>query len=220
MTKRVAGLLCLVVAIALGVTACSSPSSTSRDSEAVIVRDYVADFTVQVDGDLVVVETLTVEFPVLRHGIFRTFDTRGSHDADKKVAPEDLQITRDGEPEGVEIIKEDHGRYLTAKIGRQDTRIKDEHVYRISYTIPEATSEPTHFSWDLIPSGWLLPIDRSRLTVRLPSRAVAVTCAAGGSRSRCTVSGEGTMTLTFTTGELARNTPVTIEADFATAAGV
>jgi hypothetical protein len=218
MKKLVAGLFGLaVLAVIVGIGAISLPSS-STDSESSTISNYVADFTVQADGDLEVVETLTVNFPVSRHGIFRFFDTRDPNDRYNRLMPEDIQVTRDGIPDGLELLKERRGRYINAKIGRAETTIFNEHTYRISYRIEGALSKGsdgsrTQFYWNLIPGGWKMPIDQSELTVHLPADARDFKCAIGvGATSGCEANGDGTETLTVRTGQLAPNTPVTIKA--------
>ena len=219
MKKLVAGLFGLaVLAVIILIGAISFPS-TATSGETSTIRDYTADFTVNPDGDLDVVETLTVNFPISRHGIFRFFDTRdnpnGSH---TRVIPEDIEVTRDGEPEPYEKLSERRGKYITLKIGRADTTIFDDHVYRISYRIEGALAkadgaQPTQFYWDLIPAGWQMPITQAHLTVHLPTEAHGFQCAVGvGTTSGCTAEGEGTDTLTVLASNLPPNTPVTVRA--------
>jgi hypothetical protein len=219
MRKLVAGLFGLVLlAVIIGIGGISVDTSTSS-SESSTITDYTADFTVNPDGDLDVVETLTVSFPISRHGIFRFFDTRdnpnGSH---SRVLPEDIEVSRDGQSEPYSKEDKSRGRYVVLKIGSASTTMTGSHVYRISYTIPDALSEGTdgartQFYWDLIPGGWEMPINRSHLTVHLPAPAQDFRCAVGaGQTSGCTAEGEGTDTLTVVTGGLEPNTPVTIRA--------
>ncbi|MBW8751537.1 MAG: DUF2207 domain-containing protein, partial [Propionibacteriales bacterium] len=217
MRKLVAGLFGLaVLAVIVGIGGVSF-SSHASGGETSTITDYTADFTVKADGDLDVVETLTVDFPISRHGIFRFFDTRdnpnGSH---SRVLPEHVSVTRDGQSEDYSRESESRARYLTLKIGRANTLLDGTHVYRIRYTIPGALSPGTNgsrtqFYWDLIPAGWQMPINQSHLTVHLPAQAHDFKCAVGvGQTSGCTAEGEGTDTLTVLTGSLAPNTPVTI----------
>jgi uncharacterized membrane protein YgcG len=211
----VLGLAVLAVIVAIGGI---SFASTASGGETSTITDYNADFTVNPDGDLDVVETLTVSFPISRHGIFRFFDTRdnpnGSH---SRVIPEHVSVTRDGQSEDYSRETESRGRYITLKIGRADTLLDGSHVYRIRYTIPGALSKgtngwPTQFYWDLIPAGWQMPINQSRLQVHLPAQAHDFKCAVGvGRTSGCTAEGEGTDTLTVLTGGLEPNTPVTVK---------
>jgi len=218
MRKLVAGVFGLVLlAVIIGIGAIPGTSSDTG-GETSTITDYTADFTVKADGDLEVLETLTVDFPISRHGIFRFFDTRdnpnGSH---SRVVPERIQVTRDGQPENYSRESKSRGRYVVLKIGNVDTLLDGAHVYTIGYTVPGALSKGTEgtrtqFYWDLIPAGWQMPINQSHLTVHLPAPAQHFRCAVGvGSTSGCTAEGEGTDTLTVLTGILSPNTPVTIK---------
>jgi hypothetical protein len=217
MKKLVVGLLGLIVLAVVVMIGAISSTSGQSSGESSTIRVYSADFTVAKDGELRVVETLTVDFPISRHGIFRFFDTRdnpnGSH---ARSVPKDVTVTRDGQPEPYESLDQQRGRYTTLKIGRADTTFSGEHVYRISYRIDGALSkgdgaQPTQFYWDLVPAGWQMPITEARLTVHLPAPAQGLQCAVGvGATTGCTVDGEGTETLTVLAANLAPNTPVTV----------
>jgi len=76
--KRVVGVV-LWLALLLGVMlwpAISYDWSTAAATyEETTIRTYVADFTVDDEGDLHATETLTIDFPGNgKHGIFRFFD--------------------------------------------------------------------------------------------------------------------------------------------------
>lgn len=218
MKKLVAGLFGLVLlAVIVGIGGIST-GQTGSSGETSTITDYVADFTVHRNGDLEVVETLTVSFPISRHGIFRFFDTRDPNDSHNRFLPEDVAVTRDGQQEPYDRITKSRGRYITLKIGRADTVLDGSHVYRIGYTIPGALAKGqdgarTQFYWNLIPQGWQMPIGSSKLTVHLPAEAQHFRCAVGvgGSSGGCVAEGEGTRTLTVTTGGLVPNTPVTVK---------
>ena len=213
-----AGVLGLaVLAVIVGIGGINLPS-TASDSETSTIRDYTANFAVGADGDLEVVETLTVDFPVARHGIFRFFDTRDNQgDEGARNVPQDVSISRDGNPEPFSRMTESRGRYVSYRIGDADVLVDGEHVYRISYRVDGALAKgtdgwPTQFYWDLIPAGWRMPITRARLTVHLPTEAHDFQCAVGvGATSGCTADGEGTDALTVVASDLAPNTPVTVK---------
>ncbi|HET6166284.1 MAG TPA: DUF2207 domain-containing protein [Marmoricola sp.] len=216
--KKVAGAILglVVLGVIVMIGAIEWPDSTSA-SETSTVRDYTASFTVGADGGMDVVETLTVDFPVSRHGIFRFFDTRDNPGSDTRVIPKDVTITRDGAPEPYERLTQKHGRFITLKIGSAATTFDGEHVYRISYRLEGVLAKGTNgsttqFYWDLVPPGWQMPITQARLTVHLPAPAQDFQCAVGvDATSGCTADGEGTDTLTVLAENLAPNTPVTVK---------
>jgi hypothetical protein len=217
MKKLVAGLFGLVVLAVIVLIGAIPAPDTTGSGETSTIHDYTADFTVDADGGMRVVETLTVDFPVSRHGIFRFFDTRDNPGLDTRVVPKDISVTRDGKPEPYEQLTKKRGRFVFLKIGRADTTIYGEHVYQIGYRIDDVLAKgtngsPTQFYWDLIPPGWQMPITQAHLTVHLPADAENFQCAVGvGTNAGCTADGEGTDTLTVLASNLEPNTPVTIK---------
>ena len=219
MKRLVGSLLGLVVLAAVVACGAINFSSSGNSDETARIDDYVADFSVNADGRLEATETLTVTFPVERHGIFRLFDTRDPNFPHNRLVPTDIRVTRDGSPEPFEVLKERHGRYRDIKIGSAGTTFDGTRVYRISYVIDGVLTKGfggavSQFYWQLIPSGWLMPIGKAELTVHLPAAAENFKCAVGvGTGTPCTADGAGTEDLTVKTGALLPHTPVTIKAD-------
>ena len=220
--KRVVGVV-LWLALLLGVMlwpAISYDWSTAAATyEETTIRTYVADFTVDDDGDLHATETLTIDFPGNgKHGIFRFFDEADQSATNARREPYDISVTRDGSPEPFELLNENNGRITNVRIGSADVTIPPgEHTYVIDYKIDGVLEEgttgpPTQFYWNLIPGGWLQEIDTANLTVHLPVAASGVQCARGaGQAGGCTAEGDGTETVTVDVEALSPNTPVTVK---------
>lgn len=220
--KRVVGVV-LWLALLLGVMlwpAISYDWSTAAATyEETTIRTYVADFTVDDDGDLHATETLTIDFPGNgKHGIFRFFDEADQSATNARREPYDISVTRDGSPEPFELLNENNGRITNVRIGSADVTIPaGEHTYVIDYKIDGVLEEgttgpPTQFYWNLIPGGWLQEIDTANLTVHLPVAASGVQCARGaGQAGGCTAEGDGTETVTVDVEALSPNTPVTVK---------
>ena len=210
------GLLLLAAVVACGAVDFDSGGSSD---EVATIDSYQANFDVSAHGRLTATETLTVNFPIARHGIFRFFDTRDPNFAKNRLIPKDLRVTRDGVPEQFEVQKKGRGRYRNVKIGSAENTFTGPHEYQISYVIDGVLSPGFHgavtqFYWNLIPGGWLMPITGSRLTVHLPADAEHGKCAVGvGSKSGCSARGAGTQDLVVKTGPLPPHTPVTIKTD-------
>ncbi len=226
MKKIVAGVLGLFVLALVVVIGAVTISSSSTQYDSATINNYDAVFDVNAHGDLHAVETLTFNFPDYKHGIFRFFDTRDPNHPKNRFFPTNISVTRDGQSEPYTTQTESRGRLKVLKIGSGGTTITGDHVYVITYDIKgvltKGTSTRTQFYWNVIPQGWRNTIAKSHLVVNLPAAATAFRCTVGqGTGSPCTASGEGTTTLTITTGALATNTPVTISAgmDIATPAG-
>jgi hypothetical protein len=154
--------------------------------EETTIRNYDADFSVDADGDLHAVETLTVDFPGYgKHGIFRFFDEADQSQTNARRVPHDFSVTLDGSPEPYEVLDDNNGRITNLKIGSADVLIDAGlHTYVITYSIDGVlekgtTGQRTQFYWNLIPGGWLQAIDNAHLTVHLPTEASGVQCARG-----------------------------------------
>jgi hypothetical protein len=191
--------------------------------EPTTITSYEADFDLSEDGDLDVVETLTVDFPTGdRHGIFRFWDRVDPTDEHARLLVEDVEVTQDGHDVPVEMSTKDHGRFDVARIGSPDSYLDTgEHVYVIKYHLDGVIAEgsddvgaESQWYWNLIPSGWAQDIDRARLRVSLPADATSLQCGVGLGTppDPCEdVRGDGTRTITVTTGPLSSNTPVTLK---------
>src|SRR3954451_3777770 len=163
-----------VVVLVLLVPAALYDVSTSDGGtpfEPTSITRYLADFDVATDGDMDVVETISVDFPGGdRHGIFRFFDKTDQNDAHARWIPHDIRVTMDGADVPVSLETQDHGRYTVARIGDADVLVDPgEHVYEISYSIDGVLREgtnvdaPTEFYWNLVPGGWLQTIATAQL---------------------------------------------------------
>jgi len=182
------------------------------------IATYDAHFDVDRSGDLTVIETVLVSFPVARHGIFRFFDLIDPSAPHTRRVPEDITVRRDGKPEQVDFSERGNGRFRVARIGSPSVEIQGMHTYTISYRIrgvlePGTNGQRSQLYWNLVPGGWTMSIDRSTLTVDLPANSAQVQCAVGvGSTGGCTqVAGAGTKQITVTTGYLKPRTPVTLK---------
>ena len=214
---RLVALILLGVVIAIGAIPFDS-SGGSDTADPSTITDYRADFTVAANGDLRAVETLKVDFPPGRHGIFRFFDVKDPNHARNRLIPTDIRVARDGANEPYEKQSRKRGRIVVLKIGSAGTTLSGEHTYQIGYRIKGAltpgTDAPTQFYWNLIPQGWQMPISRSRLTVALPATAEHVRCAIGlgAAATGCRIEGEGTRNLVVETGGIGPRTPITVQA--------
>lgn len=214
---RVLGIVLLGIIVAIGGIWIDTSGTEVTDSAR--ITDYRADFTVDEDGNLSAVETLRVNFPPGKHGIFRIFDTRDPNHDRNRLIPTDIRIARDNQNEPYSVEDRQRGRLKVLKIGSADVTLSGDHVYQIGYKIKGVLTEGTNgsrtmFYWNLIPQAWQMPTDQSRLVVNLPADAENVRCAVGqgATAGSCRLDGVGTDKLTVTTGALAPNTPVTIQA--------
>jgi len=161
--------------------------SGTTEPEATSISSYTVDMTVQQDGTLEATETIVVDFTGAsgRHGIFRIFDTANPRfDVDHPI--EDLQVTMDGEPEPWEWTDSARGTE-TARIGDPNVILDSvEHTYVLTWrtkdvlepTVVDGREDPdtTRWWWDVIGSGWQMPIAEADIRVTLPTDPTSTEC--------------------------------------------
>ncbi len=214
-----AGVLAVVLLMFLPLLGIPS-DDLDPSTETSRITSYDAKFVVDDQGTLHATETLTVEFPIERHGIYRFFDLADPVDDHVLFIPHDISVTRDGKADQLSLSHRDRGRYVVARIGDPDRTVGGRHTYRIRYTIAGTLSDPatsgryrtgSRFYWNLVPGGWQMPIAKSTLSATLPAAPGPVRCAIGrATDTGCTASVTG-KTLRVSTGRLAPNTPVTVQ---------
>jgi hypothetical protein len=218
----VAGLT-VVILVLLAPALLYDVTLAEDEPEPTTITSYVAHFSVDDEGDLTATETITVDFPVSgRHGIFRFFDKADTSAPHARRVPHDIDVTMDGGDVPFELLSEESGRIVDAKIGDAGSTVPTgEHVYEISYEIDGVLEEgtdgtETQLYWNLIPAGWKQTIAEADLTVDLPVEAAGVQCAVGaGATGGCAIEGDGTRTLRVKATSLPANTPVTVKVGLA-----
>lgn len=205
-------------------------TTSSSVSDPVTITSYRAQYDVDEDGTLQATETITADFPPMRHGIFRYWDLSDVGDSGVRYPPMDVSIRMDGDSVPVSRSWEQGRRFRIAKIGDPDNYLsRGEHTYTIKYRIDgvlasnpgrvadESSSwsgnDPnrSEFVWQVVAAGWSMPMTRSDITINLPHVTDRLECTIGDGRP-CTVEGEGTTSLRITTDELSPNTPVLLRA--------
>jgi hypothetical protein len=223
---RVVVALAALVGLLWPLVAFSVQGQPSPPTDPTTVTTWRGDFRLGEDGTLRVVENLTTRMPAGRHGIFRYWDVQDPVDPHVRLVPHDIAVTAGGYPVPVELSWTNDRRILVARVGNPDVTLSPgRHDYRIAYAVEGAISPPSAgsaglpaergsdsaFYWNLIPQSSEMPIDRARLTVHLPARSGTARCAVGvGAQGGCTVSGEGTSTVTVSASSLQPRTPVTV----------
>ncbi|NBP86022.1 MAG: DUF2207 domain-containing protein, partial [Mycobacteriaceae bacterium] len=211
----------------------SAGGSQSRPVyDPVVITSLRADITVDRDGLMQATETITAEFPLLRHGIFRYWDVGNLNDPHVRQEPSVLQISLDGKPVPYEMLTEQYGRFVVAKIGDPNVYLSPgTHVYRIRYTVPGvldpgatgATKEfatstgdsaaASVFFWNVVAPAWNNDIARAEIAITLPGRVPGAQCSVGAGVGRACealrVSGER---VELTALDLPPRTPVTVRA--------
>jgi uncharacterized membrane protein YgcG len=181
------------------------------------ITDLHVDLTVDRDGTLHGVETVTTDMPADRHGIFRFWDVDDASDPHARLVPHDITVRQDNGPATVDLSWSGRNRYRVAKIGDPGTLLTPgKHVYRIGYTVDGALSGDGHghtrLYWDVVPGGWAMAIGHVEATLHLPGATGPSRCAVGfGATGGCTVQGTGGRDVSVSVDDLAPRTPVTVQ---------
>ena len=114
-----AALAAFVVAVLL--PALTSDSGASSEPETTTITRYLASFTVDANGDLTARERSpsTSRTPASTASTGSSTSATRARPATLRV-PQDITVTRDGQPEQVDLSTQSHGRYVVARIGRPD----------------------------------------------------------------------------------------------------
>jgi len=165
--------------------------SAEKVTDTSIVDKYQADFVLEANGQLTSTETLDVEFTQYgKHGIYRIFDTQ---DAQYRNVQHPVTVTsverRQGgswQPEPYEVTQNGGGT-MTIRIGSPN-RTFDPGIqrYRIVSQTNNALTRPkdapegaaSQWYWDVVGSGWAMPMRSVQVTAATPPTVAPPTCEA------------------------------------------
>jgi uncharacterized membrane protein YgcG len=189
----------------------------SESAEVSTIEAYDVDMVLKKDGTLYLDESVTVDFPISRHGIFRIFDTA---DPRREIEhPVDaLAVTRDGAKEPWVWVGSAPGTE-TARIGAESVLLSPgTYTYRLISTtrdvlepkVVDGEEDPdvTWFWWDVVGAGWKMPMQDVRVNLALPAEPLEVECVMG-EHSPCEASVSG-KTVNVAVESLAAKEPVTL----------
>lgn len=190
--------------------------STTEDTS--IVDVYRADFTLESNGNLKSVEKLDVRFTEIgKHGIYRIFDTEDSEHATIEHPVEVVSVDRkvDGQwqPEPW-IVSQEGGGTTTIRIGSPGVTLPlGVEKYRIISTTTNALTPNkagSQWYWDVVGSGWQMPMQDVLVRASLPTTIGTPTCEASVDCQITSQDGQWQVR----TPALAPETPVTVKALF------
>lgn len=135
---------------------------------------YDISVQMQADGSLDVTERITAraEGTEIRRGLYRDFPTRYRDRYGNRVVAgfEVLGLERDGEPEPYFTERLANG--VRVNFGDDDfLRVPAEYTYTLRYRTTRQIgffADHDELYWNAIGTGWIFPIDASRVEVRLP----------------------------------------------------
>ena len=194
---RIIGTVLAFLAIIFAPFITSTINSVSAPSDSSTIVDYDLDYKLAANGNLKLVETLDVQFTESKRGIFRFFDVNDAQDPDVKHPVTIDSIERCDPsggcaPEPFTDYWEDG--YYVAKIGVASKVYPAGTVntYKITSTTTGAITQVSGESdyqwyWDVIPGGWVMPINKATVTATLPATPTKpIQCATG--EGPCTAS--------------------------------
>lgn len=195
-------------------------AGTQQSTDTAVIKHYDALMDIDRSGALNLTETLDVEMPAGKHGIFRIFDTRDPRrrGVDHPVTVE--SVTRDGEPETYVKVDSRSGTY-SIRIGKAyETLTPGVHQYviksRTTDVFEPGEGDTTLWWWDVVGAGWQMSMDSATVTAHLPATPTKAECVQGKD-TPCEVS-VLERTMTVNTGALAPFEPVTVRLSFPAAA--
>jgi hypothetical protein len=206
----------LVVGVVAAVWFVPPIDTSTRQTDTASIASYDSAMELSRDGDLRSVETLVVRMPPGKRGIFRIFDTDDPRREGVEHPVEVRSVTRDGQPETFAREGGPAGTD-TIRIGRASVYLdQGEHTYVIDSSTTDVLEpgEPgeTVWWWDVVGSGWQMPMSRVVVTAQLPAVPLRAECVQGED-DPCEAVIDGT-TMTVTTGPLSPYTPVTVRVAF------
>ncbi len=189
-----------------------------------ILDKYTADFSLNPDGELTATERLDVEFTQYgKHGIYRIFDTQDAQYGNVQHPVEVLSVDRRENGEWIAEpyeVSQNSGGTMTIRIGSPH-RTFDPGIqrYRIVSSTDNAITRPqdgpqgaaSQWYWDVVGSGWAMPMRAVEVTAQIPPTVAPPTCEASVA---CEIQDTGDV-YSIALQNLRPYTPVTMKAFFA-----
>ncbi len=141
---------------------------------AEIIRSYDTQITVQKEGTIEVKEKIVYDFEYLyKHGIYREVPFLKKN-ADGKQYKMEIQIGSVVDENGTPYTYSTSvvNQLVNIKIGDANRTITGVHTYIIAYTVSGALtyfSDHDELYWNITGDKWVVPIENTSATVRLPS---------------------------------------------------
>ena len=158
-----------------------------------VIPEFKSQIEIQKDTSLLVVETIVLNFPQPRHGIYRVIPITYTANGKTIKAGFSLDSITDENGVGLQYEKSRRGQSVSLKIGDPDLTIQGLHTYVIKYKITKVLQRfDTHdeLYWNVTGSEWDTDILKAQAFVTSEFAPVAkVECFAGefGSTERfCT----------------------------------
>ena len=147
------------------------------------ISNYTIDITVEQSGELSIVELIEYDFEKKeKHGMFR--DIPFTIKRDSRIIDLDLyefSVQMDGdivEWQQSTMNSTNAGKIIRLKIGSAHSYVTGKHLYKIVYRVKKGVlpaaqnSENDAIRWNIIGTGWEIPISNIKANIHLPSSLV------------------------------------------------
>jgi uncharacterized membrane protein YgcG len=196
------------VVLVTGVTVAGQPTTQAASGDTITRFDVQA--TAQPSGAIDVTQTIDMQFAGSGHGPILWLVTRQTYDSshDRLLTYDHLNVTSPtGAPTDRQVTQENAG--LTIRIGDEDVTVRGTQTYVISYTLSgvvnlnvedqnRGTTDDQIF-WNVIGSGWELPISNISVSLTGPTSLTGTNCHAGAKFDQpCTSHNSTGSTATYT----------------------
>lgn len=140
--------------------------------QAEVVRQFGAEYHIDTDGSVRVVETIVYDFEdASRHGIYRTLSKEHNQPASsflktRTVKIKDVKVIRNSYLEPFTITESD--RELEIKIGSPDEYLSGSQLYQVEYVLEGSLnygSEGTELYWNATGNRWTAPLEKVNIAV-------------------------------------------------------
>jgi hypothetical protein len=184
--RRIVRALAVTALLSLTCTL-AAPTAEAAYGDRITRLDFQVD--VRPDGTLAVTETLDLAFASQGHGPYVAFVTRMPLDAADPRAQDwerrlDYDIDKVTSPTGAptDTVTEDESSTLLLRIGDEDRYVSGTQTYVLTYTLSGAlngaaqTTTGDELYWNIVGTGWTLPIDQVSVTISSPADVVQTQC--------------------------------------------
>lgn len=140
------------------------------------LNTFDSQIEIRSDASIKVIETITADFSVPKHGIFRNIPYQYTDDQGERLTiPLTVtSVTQDGRPAAIATSQEDNE--LKIRIGDPDITLTGRHIYIVSYTADAAVnflSDHDELYWNVTGSDWDVSMGAVTVTVKLPATVPA-----------------------------------------------
>jgi uncharacterized membrane protein YgcG len=187
--KRLSAVIALISCLLLA----ASPAAAD---EGWVITSFDADYVVNLDGTVDVVEDIRVDFgPLQKHGILRDIPIEYDYDADYTRRIDVDVISVDDGDQAVPYETTRQGAVLNLRIGDPNVLVSGPQRYRITYRILRGLNAQANWDelyWNVTGNYWPVGIEEASASVTAPE-ILNVTCFQGpsGSTELCDSSTSG-----------------------------